>query len=170
MNKYTITYKEHVSKEQAVNYCSMFCKVILEGDTSVQMLQRLCGCIAYNSIYFVPDYYRENAKSYSIENICYFVTGMLKLSIHNLLEKCGNITTTECDYVNELRSILHDCTFAEVMSLLELPVKDVYCSLFCLYAKLSNNVVLENKVREMWKSNTHYIHAIWKYFENEVNK
>lgn len=170
MDKYTITYKSHISKEKAVSGCYALCLSVLDGDTSTRTLHRLCGSIAYNSIYLIPDFCRENNKAYSIENICYFVPGILKLSTHNLLEKCGNINSIRYNYVTELKNILSDCTFAELMSLLELPIKDVYCALFCIYEKLLNNIEIENKIRTMWKSNNYNIHDIWKFFESEVNK
>ena len=168
MNKFCITYRKSVSRELALSSLQANCITIRNGEASYDMLKKVCGNLTYLSLFLIADYTLEDRVQYSIENVCLSTPGLLKLPMHNLLECCGNITYKSDELINSLKYILHDCMFAEIMSLLGVGIKNTYCALFCCLAELMQNKELKDNVLFLWNDNTKYIHDIWTYFEREV--
>ena len=168
MAKFNVTYRKNISLEYARKVVSEYCVKVRCGNTSSDMLKRLCGSISYCSMSLIPDFDLEVGVSYSIENICYFAPGIMKLPLHIIVDCLGNIAAVNDDIRGNLKTILHECLFGEIMCLFKLNPKYVYCALFYMYSNLFGDENMCNNVLQMWDDSTVTLHHVWDYFESEV--
>ena len=166
--KKCLTYSSLKDRMVATATIQKLCFDIFDGNNSIQMLQRLCGCMAYSSLFIIPDYKLEDGKQYTFENVCYYVPGLLKLPLHDILDRLGAITQPNTCLTEELRKILHEAMYAEVVDLLHVRIKDTYCALAYMYFKLNEDSVRMQKILEKYLDVEETINSIWNYFESEV--
>lgn len=168
-SKKCLTYNADKTQDIARNCVSLFCVYILTGsNASINMLQKLCGSMCYSSLFLIADYELENDKIYTFENVCYHVPGLLKSSLHELLENLSDICVTDACITECLKKVLHDCMFAETVDLLKHNVKETYCAFFYMYCHLTGDEVKKQAVVNMWQDNKSSILKISTYFEREV--
>ncbi len=133
-----VTYHSNKTKSMALGTVSNYCNSILSGDSAtISVLQRLCGAVVYSSLFLIPDYNLVDGRQYTIENICYNVTGLLAIPMHEVLSLLGDICFEETDIESCLKEILGNSMFAEAVSLTGVNTKELYCALLRMYSKLS---------------------------------
>jgi hypothetical protein len=171
-DKACLVYNKSKSQEVALNNVAVRCKeIITDNSEYLTTLKRLCGTLCYSSLFLLPDYELANEQKYTFENVCYFVPGLLKMTLHEMLDNLSIVVTSNSQQKihSALKAILHECMYAEVISLLKVNVKDTYCALLYVYCKLCKNTNHANKVKEFWADNRRGFQYIWSYFEKEMS-
>lgn len=145
--KLTCIYRGH-NFEDIAGVVSSLCERITD-EPSLDNLQKLCGALSYASLFVIPDFDLTAGKAYTVENSCYYVDGMIKLSYHAIVENLYELTAKRVNIPDALIKILLDCAFGEVMSILRLPMSTVFVALlrcYCDLAKLPFNY----DINESW--------------------
>lgn len=167
-DKLCMMYHTSKTKEMAQFAVSDSCSKILNGYANIQMLQKLCGSIIYTSLFLIGDYKLIDNQLYTIESICYNVPGLMKLPTHDILEELGNMSVYNVSLIESLKHILHEAMFAEVIDLIGLNTKQVYCALFHMYCKLTEDAHRMKICDQMYLDRNIHIHEIWAFFEKEI--
>lgn len=167
-NKLCMMYHSCKTKEMAQSAVSNNCSKILNGEDSIQTLQKLCGSIIYTSLFLIADYKLIDNQSYTVESICYNVPGLLKLPTHVILEELSDMCVDGVSLTESLRVILHEAMFAEAIDLVGLNTKQVYCALFHMYCKLTEDAYRLKICDRMYLDRNIHIHEIWAFFEKEI--
>ena len=131
VNKLTCLYRGHIF-EEIYGVVGDLCAEIAD-EPSPKNIQRLCGALSYASLFVIPDYDLIAGKAYTVENSCYYVDGIIKLSYHSIVDCFYKLTCGSSNIPDTLLKILLDCAFGEVMSVLRLPMRDIYVALLRCY-------------------------------------
>lgn len=168
--KRVITYSDNKDKALAVKTLHTICADIISGNgNSVTLLKRLSGCFIYNCLFLIPEHILVNGNQYSYESICYYVPGLLSRTLHEMLEAFGEICLSNANVLDDVKKLLHDCMFGEVVSLLGNGVtKEFYTALFVAYCRLLNDDIKLKQVMLLYQDNRTGIAELQTYFETEV--
>lgn len=167
-NKLCMIYHTSKTKEIARSAVCKNCNSILNGDDNIKSLQKLCGSIVYTSLFLIGDYKLIDNQVYTIESICYNVPGLMKLPTHDILEALCNMCVDGASLTESLKLILHEAMFAEVIDLIGLNTKQIYCALFHMYCKLTEDTHRMKICDQMYLDGNTHIHEIWAFFEKEI--
>jgi len=169
LGKKCLIFKETKTQALAFNYADKYAyETLIKGNTSIENLIKLCGTITYSAIFLIPDFDLWNNRKYTLENICYYVPGLLKLPLHDILENLSDICFKDKDIKQALYNILHESLFPEAISLLGLNTKDVYAALLYNYLALTNNSDKLQTVKNMFDDTECHVMSLYIYFEREV--
>ena len=133
--KLTCVYRGH-SFEDVAGVVSSICERIAD-DPSIINLQKLCGALSYASLFVIPDYDLTAGKAYTVENSCFHVDGIIKLSFHSIVESFYEMTMLRVNIPNTLLRILLDCAFGETLSVMRLPMSEVFVALLRCYCEIA---------------------------------
>lgn len=145
--KLTCVYRGHAFEDVA-RVVNNSCENITE-DPSVVNLQKLCGALSYASLFVIPDYDLTAGKAYTVENSCLHVDGIIKLSYHCIVESFYELTTLRVNIPDTLLKILLDCAFGETLSVMRIPMRDVYVALLRCYCNITGKEFKYN-INESW--------------------
>ena len=167
-DKKCIKYTARKTKELAIHTVDNICADIMSKETDIKVLQRLCGAMCYSSLFLISDYDLQDEHNYTFENVCYFIPGILKIPMHDLLERLSDICIGSSSMIETLDSILSEAMYPELVDLLGLSTKNTYCSLLLYYTQLTNRYDLKEKVKSMWHDQNIHIHELWKFFDFNI--
>ena len=140
---YNDTKTQSVAKAKVMEYCN----VVLSREYDVtEYITKLCGVLYYTSVFLIPYKELKDGNIYTIEDSCYYVPGLFKISMHDLLENLGDVCVNPVCATAKLRIILTDCLLPELLDLLCLDASAVVCSLSSIYFKLKGKQELCSEV------------------------
>ena len=164
MEVFTVQYKSANQKEKAIEAIGNRCDEILHGMNDLENLRRLCGSIAYSSVFLIPSFDLVDGKQYSVEAICTQVRSMLAKDMRDFLMRLGVIATSHgSELLEALHAILYECTFPEVMEFLGLPFSRCYFALLSCYMRLVNYDTYPEVIAE-FKAGDNSYGTLWNFF------
>lgn len=174
--KKCMIYKVSTTRSSINRNISKLCHRILETNCSVtDELRKLCGSICHASLFLIPDYELADNQRYTIENVCYYVPGLLKQSWHEILDNLSSLAYGDKEVTKLLANVLHDCTFAEALSLITtssgekiISTKEIYAALYVAYLYVANRLDLFDTIKTMYTNSDIITVDLWYHFERNI--
>lgn len=168
-DKKCIVFEEVKTQQRCQNVVTEMCSDIKSGRArGIMTLQRLCGAMCYSSLFLISEYELSDKQRYTFENVCYHVPGLLKIPLHDMLECLSDVCIEGTCITECLRTVLHECMYAETVSLLKLNTVDTYCALLLMYCHLMDDSEKIEVITSMWNDDHVDFYKIWTYYEGEI--
>lgn len=165
-DKLTCLYRGH-KLEDVVGVVDSLCERIAD-DPSIDNLQKLCGALSYVSLFVIPDYELTAGKAYTVENSCYYVEGIIKLSYHALVDSFYKITTLNVNIPETLYTVLSDCAFGETLSVLRVPMSRVYVALMRCYCAITKLPFKYNTTESWYMIQSSFLEEVGAFEHRDI--